>query len=273
MHFHISRNGQTYGPYTLEDLQRYLASGNVLATDLAKSDQMSEWIPVSQILASSASAGSPSGPSGYEPTVDLAPQQHGAGYRAPLGTGYPDPQAGTPYAAPAAYGQQPGAPVGGGASSPYPDAPNLNWGLVLLFGLLTCTLFMVIWNLVVAAWLRRVQPNATSLFYYLGAPILMVLQWSTGLSYTLHHIASPGLHMYIDHPLTGILGLAVWVVRLIARFSQKASLEEHFNTVEPLGLRLSGVMTFFFGGVYFQYHLNRINAIKQAARYGMGRQF
>jgi len=28
----------------------------------------------------------------------------------------------------------------------------------------------------------------------------------------------------------------------------RAELEEHFNTVEPIGLSLSGVMTFFFGG-------------------------
>jgi hypothetical protein len=33
MHYQISRNGQEYGPYTLEDLQRYLASGNVMPTD------------------------------------------------------------------------------------------------------------------------------------------------------------------------------------------------------------------------------------------------
>ena len=40
MHYQITRNGQNYGPYTLEDLQRYLASGNVLPTDLCKSDEM-----------------------------------------------------------------------------------------------------------------------------------------------------------------------------------------------------------------------------------------
>jgi hypothetical protein len=29
-------------------------------------------------------------------------------------------------------------------------------------------------------------------------------------------------------------------------------------------------MTFFFGGFYFQYHLNRLNAMKQALRYRSG---
>ncbi len=49
MPYQVSRNGQMYGPYTLEDLQRYIASGHVLYTDMAKSEDMSEWLPVSQI--------------------------------------------------------------------------------------------------------------------------------------------------------------------------------------------------------------------------------
>jgi hypothetical protein len=40
MLYHVTRGGQTYGPYTLEDLKKYVASGNVLPTDLAKSDDM-----------------------------------------------------------------------------------------------------------------------------------------------------------------------------------------------------------------------------------------
>ena len=50
MPYQVSRNGQTYGPYTLEDLQRYVASGNIASTDLAKSEEMPDWLPVSQIL-------------------------------------------------------------------------------------------------------------------------------------------------------------------------------------------------------------------------------
>ena len=48
------------------------------------------------------------------------------------------------------------------------------------------------------------------------------------------------------------------------------TLERHFNTTDPVGLRLSGVMTFFFGGIYFQYHLNRIHDIKRAMSYRAG---
>ena len=39
MTYQVLRNGQMYGPYTLEDLQRYVASGNVLPTDMAKSER------------------------------------------------------------------------------------------------------------------------------------------------------------------------------------------------------------------------------------------
>ena len=252
MHYQISRNGQTYGPYTLEDLQRYVASGNVLLSDMAKSDEMPEWLPVSQILGGGPPA----------PNVGAA---HGAGYVAPIGEGYQQT-----HQAPPVYVPNPGV---GYASSPYDDAPNLNWGLVLLFAVLTCSLFMFVWNLVIAAWLKRVQPNATSLFYYAGAGALALVQFFVTFNMSMHHAVSPGLHMYTDHPLSSLLGIVVWVLRLVARYSQRASLEEHFNGPEPIGLRLNPVLTFFFGGLYFQYHLNRINAMKQAARYGMGRQF
>src|ERR1039458_5423049 len=56
MLYYVSRNGQNYGPYKREDLHRYVASGNVLPTDLAKSDEMADWIPVSQVLGASMPA-------------------------------------------------------------------------------------------------------------------------------------------------------------------------------------------------------------------------
>ncbi len=244
MHYQLSRNGQSYGPYTLDDLHRYLASGHVLPTDLVKNDDMPEWVPVSQVLA-----GSP------PPASETA---------MPANAGFPSSEYANPVYAPA------GAPAI--AASAYPDAPNLHWGLVLLFGLLTGTLFMFVWNLVIAAWLRRVQPTATSLFYYIGFGVLTFVQLAAAIPNARHQVMSPGVHMAYN-PVDGLIALIAWVVKLVARFSQRASLEEHFNTVEPIGLRLSAAMTFFFGGLYFQYHLNRINAMKQAARYGAPRAY
>jgi hypothetical protein len=221
MQYQVSRNGQMYGPYTLEDLQRYVASGHILYTDLAKSEEMQEWLPVSQILGTS--------PLGAAPAYSPQP----------------------------AYAQQP-------AAGTYPDPPNLNWALELLLGFLTCVLFVIAWNLVIASWAKRVQPASNALMYYIIATVLMVLNFGGsygGVLAAMHHQPH---HQSI---LGGFIAIATWVIRLIARFTLRDTLEQHYNGPEPLGLRLSAVMTFFFGGIYFQYKLNRINEIKETLRY------
>jgi hypothetical protein len=50
VNYFISRNDQQYGPYTLADLQRYVAAGSILVTDMTRSEGMTEWIPVSQVI-------------------------------------------------------------------------------------------------------------------------------------------------------------------------------------------------------------------------------
>ena len=61
-----------------------------------------------------------------------------------------------------------------------------------------------------------------------------------------------------DRGLGSILMLAGLVCYTVARFRIRKILFTHYNSVEPIGLRLSDVMTFFFGTMYFQYHLSRI---------------
>ncbi len=193
MHYHVSRNGQTYGPYTFEDLQRYLASGNVLATDLAKSEEMTEWVPVSQLLSAAQ-------PPASQPFAN----QSFAGQSTPTETAA-NPAFATPgYSNPATPAYNPAESAA--LASQYPDAPNLHWGLVLLFGFLTCTLFMVVWNLVVAAWLKRVQPSATSLFFYIGFAILLFLQILTGGVANMHVLMRPGIHTASTHFLPASSG-------------------------------------------------------------------
>ena len=71
MLYNVSRAGQNYGPYTLEDLQRYVASGNVLPSDLAKSDDMPDWVPVSQVLGIATPPATP--PAGYAAPPSYSP--------------------------------------------------------------------------------------------------------------------------------------------------------------------------------------------------------
>ena len=223
MTYQVSRNGQMYGPYTLEDLQRYVASGNILLTDMAKGEDMPDWLPVAQILATAGAAAAIPTPAYAEPST----------YPQPSGVVYPDP-------------------------------PNLHWALELLIGFFTCTFFVVVWNLVIASWANRIQPASKALMWYIAATVLIVL--NVGSSWTVFIALSH--HVQPHHSVLGnLIGIAAWVVRLIARFTLRDTLEQHFNGPEPLGLRLNAVMTFFFGGIYFQYKLNEINEMKQALRY------
>lgn len=255
-HYQISRNGQMYGPYTLEDLQRYVASGNVLPTDLAKSEEMTEWIPVSQVLGGQAAGGT-----GFPPPAASAFGNSGFTTPGVASTGFETPGYTNP-----AYGN-PTQPTFN--ASAYPDAPNLNWGIVLLIDVFTCGLFQHVWNIIVAAWVRKVQPNSNTLFLYIGVVVVLVIYFLVSIPTQI-----AAMHTAMANPGTtprpniigGLIALVLWVLRLVTRFMQRASLEEHFNTVENVGLKLNPVMTFFFGGLYFQYHLNKINDYKQATR-------
>src|SRR5215470_11336245 len=80
MNYFIKRELNEYGPYTLADLQKYVASGNILLTDLCRSEGMTEWGPVSQVI-------------GTIP-VPAAPQPAAAApgaYAAPAVSPYPAP--------------------------------------------------------------------------------------------------------------------------------------------------------------------------------------
>jgi hypothetical protein len=48
--YFVKRGEERFGPYSLSDLQNYVQSGNVLIADLAQSEGMTEWVPVSQVL-------------------------------------------------------------------------------------------------------------------------------------------------------------------------------------------------------------------------------
>jgi len=72
MQVHIDRNGERYGPYSIEDINAYLANGTLLPTDLAWQDGMTDWLPVSQI----SGVGDPGMPAGAPSphTHDIVPQ-------------------------------------------------------------------------------------------------------------------------------------------------------------------------------------------------------
>ena len=209
MNYMLMRNGQQYGPYTLADLQRYVAAGNILVSDLVKSEGMDDWVPLSQIIGN-----------------------------------IPVPAPATPQWAP--------PPV-----SPYPPPPSLHWGIVLALQIVTCGLFGWAWVIVQAVWIKKVQPESKAMVYII---IAIALFFTGGATNATRQVGEFG----------GLFSLAGLVIWLVGVFSMKASIEEHFNTAEPIGLQLSAVMTFFFNVIYFQYHFTEIARAKQAQQMNFG---
>lgn len=209
MNYFVKRDLQEYGPYTLAELQRYVASGNVLLTDLCRSEGMSDWVPVSQVI-------------GNIPVPAAAPA--------------PTPAA-----------------VAAAAAAQYPAPPNLHWAIVLLLAVVTCGLFLWVWAIVEANWVRKVQPASKGMILWSFAMLLSIMQavLSASQDETAKAIAT----------VLSLVGLVLWIS---GSFSMKNSIEEHYNTAEPIGLELNGVMTFFFNVLYFQYHFTQINEIRRS---------
>jgi hypothetical protein len=279
MNYWVSRGGQQYGPYSLSDLQRYVASGNILPTDMARNESMSQWLPVSQILAGGGQApqtpqapqqpAQPSGlPQAYgQPAGPQQPYGQQPGPQQPYGQQAGPQGYGQPSGAPGAYGQaggqqpygqapvysQPGSampaqpqpvPVQGG-----PLPPGMQWPIVLLIAIFTCGIFSIVWMFIQANFVKQIRPASNALLFYaigIGGILAMGLL-----------IFARDLVM-----LAPLINIGCSVMLILGHFQMKAALEDYYNNVEPINLRLNGVMVFFFNIFYFQYHFSRIREWK-----------
>lgn len=145
------------------------------------------------------------------------------------------------YAAPGASSSAP-APAAG---SFYPIPPNFHWSLVLLLTLVTCGLFAWVWLFVEASFVKRIDRSSNAILFY---ALAFVCFFTGGVISSVSH----------EHGVQGLGSLVGIVLLLIGHYNIKSSLETHYNREEPINLRLSGVMVFFFAVFYYQYHFSRI---------------
>jgi len=232
MKYYIQRGVNEYGPYTLAELQRYVAQGNILLTDLCRGEGMTDWAPVSQVIGNIPVAAPP------------APEP------AASGAAYTAPQATTAYATPAAYGAAPAPAVAG------PVPPDFHWALVLLVGFF-CGIFTLVWLVIEASFVRKIRPNNNGMGLLIAG---MITQFVSFFVLMIAAVALEGRQdlqgiAVIPFLLVLFVGVALQIVGI---FKMRSGLLEYYNTVEPINLRLSGVMTFFFSVYYFQHHFTRI---------------
>src|SRR6185312_1173479 len=151
-----------------------------------------------------------------------------------------------------------------GATLLFPDPPNLLWWVALLLGIVTGGVFFVIWDIVEAAWMRKVSERSVALGLYVVVAILYVLRLPEAWHIVDYNAFNGPLVMVT--PLGQGLGLAGLALAIAARFVFRNELLRHFNGPEPLALRLNAFWTLLFGGLYFQFHFNRINEQKRMLR-------
>src|ERR1041385_2827078 len=186
MKYYIQRQLNEYGPYTLADLQRYVAQGSIQLTDLTRSEGMTEWTPVSQVIGN-----------------------------IPI-----------PVAAGAAVGGYAGGTVYGGSGMVYdgsttgfgvqsmpmqgnPIIPtDLHWGLVLLIGIFTCGLFFSAWMIVEAVFVRKIKPESKGLMFVIIAIAgSYVGGFANGFYSAINHTDPQPL----GHLITIVFAIVFWV--------------------------------------------------------------
>lgn len=240
MKYYIQRQLNEYGPYTLADLQRYVAQGSIQLNDLTRSEGMTDWVPVSQVI-------------GNIPAPQPAPVIPTPGSAMP-GAGNVYGSTGLAYGVP---GQVPGGvPVYGAPVVPGLIPPDFHWALVLLVNFF-CNVFQIVWLFIEAGFVKKIDSESKGIAFLVGALVteivaVIVLFTSIGMAPDRQ---DPSPAIFVPFFFVAIAGA---VLHLIGIFQMRSSLVNYYNTVEPINLRLSGVMTFFFAVYYFQYHFSRI---------------
>lgn len=229
MKYYIQRELKEYGPYTLADLQRYVAQGSIFLSDMTRSEGMTEWTPVSQVIGNipiPLAAGTAAGAYG------------GGMVYGGSGTVYDGSNAG--------YGAQT-VSVQGTPLMP----PDFHWALVLLIGVFTCGLFNYAWLIIEAAFVKKLKSESKGLlFIILATAVLIGGGFINGVITAMNHGER--------NPFGSLITIAGIVLYLVGVFQMKSDLEDYYDSTEPINLQLNGVMVFFFNVYYFQHHFSRI---------------
>ena len=146
------------------------------------------------------------------------------------------------------------SPHGGVSGESYPAPPQLHWALVLLFTILTVGFFLIVWMFIQSRWARKIDPgsNATAQFIV----YFVVFLFSHMLEAAGENLRAVGV----------LLLLVSYVIFYFGTYSIRRSMLDHYNHAEPMQLRLSAAMTFFFSTFYLQYHMTRIARWKAASK-------
>jgi len=153
----------------------------------------------------------------------------------------------------------------------YPTPPAIPWWVIFaVLGStnLGCRIFLAhtawtlvpsllikCWAIYLCMFIRQLDAKATSIYWAFGS------WFSDGILIFLTLLP--------ERTSTVNLGTVIWsllafVSSIVTIYVIRHELMKHYREVEPFGLDLGGVMTFFFSYIYFQYHLCDIAESKRS---------
>ena len=239
MMYYVARDGQQYGPYSDETIRQYLAAGSLMLTDHAREESGQTWLTLAQFF-----------PPAIQAPVVITPQPYTSG---------------PAYGQQQVYGQQPAYGQQAYVQQQFVP-PDFHWALVLLLSAFTGGVFGFVWVLIQANFARKIDAASKATIYYILGIVAMLV-------YIIMYFSAVAAAISNNMQMTDAIGataaiamlfaLGGWIFLLAGAYSVRASMLKYYNTVEPIQLQLSGVMTFFFSTLYLQHHLSRIAAWKK----------
>ena len=138
--------------------------------------------------------------------------------------------------------------------------PDWHWAVVFILSAFTYGLGGIVWAFRQALFVKKIDPASKAVLQLgLGCAAMLV-------QVIFYYVAFATLASGDGEWIVGVvllLNLAILIPIYLAIFGMRRSLVAYYNAVEPMGLQLGGVMTFFFTILYLQYHLSRIAAWKK----------
>jgi hypothetical protein len=141
-----------------------------------------------------------------------------------------------------------------------PKPPSLHWAIVLLLTIVTFGLFGLVWMLIQASFVRRIDPANRALFQILVSILLVTVQIALGVMVAVT-MARGGQGTDLRAVMT-MLRSFEFIMILTAYWQIRATLMKQY------GLELNGALTLLFNVYYVQYHLSKL-----ASRQGVAAAF
>jgi len=128
--------------------------------------------------------------------------------------------------------------------------PDLHWFIVLILSI--TWIFVFIWAIVQASFARKIDQSSNALWAFILWLAVSIALLVFDVQLVLGNVAQS------SSPLSLVGAIGSLICYLTGVFSIRRSMLNYYNTIEPIQLNLSGVMTFFFGIYYLQYNMSRI---------------